>query len=616
MGRKKRALVVDVRPGESEDEALRRSQEQEPTMPIDDLEIESKPSPAKFALNQVAQAAADLTKFVAGGMKATDAVARVMKEHGVPVTSIDVRDVVANPVRTKPLLPTVEAPGLHVIDVEQISESPTNPRKAFDGIDELAASVRMHGVLTPVLVVPSIEDGKPFRLVFGHRRLRAAKKAGLRSLPAVVHAPMSEAEVLEAQLIENCQRQDIEELEEGEGYARLRDVFGYSVDQISVKVGKSKRTVYARIQLAQLVPEARAALNAGKLPPSTALLVARIPTELQARALAGLTQGDEPLSVRQASEYIQTNFMLKLADAPFDTGDDLLVDHHPSCKVCPQRTGNSRDLFADVGAADVCTNPTCFRDKVAAFWSAQTERADAKGFKVLPASVSRPLYRTGKLAFDADYVERNAPCPDDAKRRTWKKLADWVGVEPQVHVAADLNGYPHELYKRSDLDGILKELGVASKAAAAEADATKQPATPEDKARTQSEKKQREARQLVASEVLAQAVAITEKSGMHQPERLRLVVLGLLHALPPKTVCERRGVTEPALEKSVAKMDAKQLQALIFELATADWIGDSWDGFSAELKTIAKVFGADLKTMERDALAAVQLGLTSRKAKA
>src|SRR5689334_19780351 len=165
------------------------------------------------------------------------------------------------------------------IALAAITASKTNPRKRFDqaALDELADSIKRHDVLQPILLRP---NGGPdtYELVAGERRFRAAKAAGLVDIPATVRV-LSDAEVLEIQVVENLQRSDLHELEEAEGYEQLLKCSHpngerYTVDEIAAKVGKSRSYVFARLKLCALCPEARKAFYAGELDASRALLIA------------------------------------------------------------------------------------------------------------------------------------------------------------------------------------------------------------------------------------------------------------------------------------------------------------------------------------------------------
>lgn len=176
------------------------------------------------------------------------------------------------------------------LPLKSIAESPTNPRKHFGDLRELAESIAKKGVLQPILVRPK---GKGYELVAGHRRLRAAAAAGLDVVPAMVRE-MTDEEVLEAQLIENCQRSDIHAMEEAEGYRRLMaSKTGYDAARIAEKVGKSVAYVYDRLKLLSLTPAAQALFLDGKIAAGHAIILARLSPADQARAIG--KPGEGPL---------------------------------------------------------------------------------------------------------------------------------------------------------------------------------------------------------------------------------------------------------------------------------------------------------------------------------
>lgn len=134
------------------------------------------------------------------------------------------------------------------IELQRLAPSPTNPRKTFADLDDLAASIREQGVMQPILVrlwpddypTPEGRDDRPaYEIVAGERRYRAAQLAGLDSIPALVR-PLNTRQVLEAQIVENLQRRDVTELEEAEGYQLMMRDHGYTADQLAEKVGKSR----------------------------------------------------------------------------------------------------------------------------------------------------------------------------------------------------------------------------------------------------------------------------------------------------------------------------------------------------------------------------------------
>jgi len=169
------------------------------------------------------------------------------------------------------------------LPLASIRPSSTNPRQNFDAakLEELAASVKEHGVLQPVLVRA---DGKRYELVAGERRLRAAQMAGLEEIPAIVRE-YTDVQVLEIQVIENLQRDDLHPLEEADGYLKLSKMKGYDVAKIAARIGRSVKYVYDRMKLVSLVKEAREIFLAGRVTPGHAILLARLKPGDQTRAI-------------------------------------------------------------------------------------------------------------------------------------------------------------------------------------------------------------------------------------------------------------------------------------------------------------------------------------------
>jgi ParB family chromosome partitioning protein len=153
---------------------------------------------------------------------------------------------------------------LRNIRLDQIEADPDQPRRVFDEIalDELAISIAEHGVVQPIVVTPY---GGHYRIVAGERRWRAATKAGLEKIPALVRT-LSDQHKLELSLIENLQRQDLNVLETATAYLKLRDQFNLTLDEIGQRVGgKSPSSVSNTLRLLRLPESVRDALAEGKL---------------------------------------------------------------------------------------------------------------------------------------------------------------------------------------------------------------------------------------------------------------------------------------------------------------------------------------------------------------
>jgi ParB/RepB/Spo0J family partition protein len=316
------------------------------------------------------------------------------------------------------------------IALSQIVVSKTNPRKSFDKLkhEELTQSVKLKGVINPILVRP-LDDGG-YEVVAGERRFKAAKAAGLAEIPATVK-PLSDAEALELQVIENNQREDLHPLEEAEGFEALlkckhADGSKYSVDDVAEKIGKSKSYVYKKMKLCDCCQDVRQAFYDGKIDFSKALLLAQVHGEkLQRQALAEITRpwiGGEPMTFRAAHQHVQHTYMLALEKAPFPTKDEKLVAKAGPCTTCPKRTGNAPELFADVKAGDMCTDPQCFSSKREAHHNAERQTAIAAGRTVIGGKEAKKIKPYQHSDLQGGYVSVEQRCWEDSKNRTYGQI--------------------------------------------------------------------------------------------------------------------------------------------------------------------------------------------------
>lgn len=190
------------------------------------------------------------------------------------------------------------------IDIDAIIPNPQQPRTemAEEGLQELAASIREHGVLQP-LIVSSGEQAGQYILIAGERRLRASRLAGLATVPAILRSA-SEQQRLELALIENVQRTDLSALETAEAYQMLTDQFGLSHEEIAARMGKSRVAVSNTLRLLKLATEVRQALAAGKISEGHARALLGLPTHAgQTAALQ--TVLDKEMNVRQTEELVR-----------------------------------------------------------------------------------------------------------------------------------------------------------------------------------------------------------------------------------------------------------------------------------------------------------------------
>lgn len=185
------------------------------------------------------------------------------------------------------LLPPVEtgARGIEEIPLEAIVPSDHQPRKRLDeqALDELAASVKQSGVLQPIVVR---RRGEGYQLVVGERRWRAARRAGLERIPAIIRE-VTDAEALELALVENLLREDLNPLDEAEAYQQLLTEFGWIQEELAQRIGKDRSSVANALRLLRLPPIIQEDLRTGRL------------TMGHARALLGLQTVREQLRLRE-----------------------------------------------------------------------------------------------------------------------------------------------------------------------------------------------------------------------------------------------------------------------------------------------------------------------------
>jgi ParB/RepB/Spo0J family partition protein len=521
----------------------------------------------------------------------------------------------------------------NTVPVDSLVPSTTNPRKAFgqDALDELAKSIREHGIVEPLIVRPRDAKGKGYEIVAGERRWRAAQLAALEEVPVIVRE-LTDKQSLEIQVIENLQRQDLHELEEADGYQQLHEKYGYSIDELAAKVAKSKGHIYARLKLGELGESGRKHFLTGKINASVALLLARIPVpELQDKAAGEVarTAGGSPMSYRDAFDHIQREYMLRLSDGGFSTTDPDLVPSAGPCSTCPKRTGNQRELFADVKSADVCTDPVCFRTKREAAFARAAAAAEASGHKVIAPSASKKLfdryaYAGGGLSHEGaqQYVTLDQNCPQDGKRRNYGAV---LGKRASEHLVLAQNPSTGELVKlipKASLPKLLKDAGVKRPAPAATSSA--------DKKWREEQKKARAVREIAGAvrlAALADVAAAAEKRELGDKELRFLASVflvevnnaggeiadGLLHAIAVrrglakpdakgKHVYQLEHAAEKVLRTNLPKMAGRDLRGFLMELVVASLPERGYDGGPSYSEGFA-FFGIDLKELAKKAAA-------------
>jgi ParB family chromosome partitioning protein len=193
--------------------------------------------------------------------------------------------------------------GVQQVAVELIQRNPRQPRVKFneEELNELAASIREHGVIQPLIVAPNSQG--TFILIAGERRWMASQRAGLRTVPVITRQANNQ-ELLELALIENLQRADLNSLEEAEAFRQLVEDFGLSHDSVAKRVGKSRVAVTNTLRLLGLADVVKQALVDGRLTEGHARALLALSTQ-KAQASAMQTVINLALSVRQTEELIR-----------------------------------------------------------------------------------------------------------------------------------------------------------------------------------------------------------------------------------------------------------------------------------------------------------------------
>jgi ParB/RepB/Spo0J family partition protein len=368
------------------------------------------------------------------------------------------------------------------VPLEDLHDSPFQPRTEYSGIEELAQTIKAEGRIHQALLVrPRVGPlfaGDPdaaagYEIVFGHRRRRAAEQAGLATAPCTVRA-MTDAQVRSAQMVENVARENMSALDEGAGFKAQVDAGDATADEIAQRIGKSRSHVYGRIKLLQLAGAPRAALLAGEIDSEAALLVARLRTpKLQEKALSTIRAHNLSLeeggatSYRRIKSLLAEKFTLRLKEAIFDIEDEVLLPSAGHCIRCPKRTGHAPE-YADLvegttwrwgghqpGSADLCTDPDCWDAKKTAHLKREADKLAASGKAVVTGNKARQ-------ALGAHGDVKGAYLPLDKVKAALAKLPKAGDAKafslPVVHIQDQRTGKIVKAYARADLEatGVMK----------------------------------------------------------------------------------------------------------------------------------------------------------------
>ncbi len=241
-------------------------------------------------------------------------------------------------------------PGVSYVKVSEIKPNPNQPRRNFDSkaLDELSNSINEKGVITPI-TIRQLDKG--YEIIAGERRWRAAKKAKLKSIPSYILNIDSEAEMMEVALIENIQRENLNAIEEAEGYAVLNSKYDLSHEDIAKTIGKKRTTISNALRLLKLPAEIRRSIRDGKISAGHGRAILQKKTINSMRRLWDKII-KESLSVRKAEELVRPKRKKKkekslvVSEAPIREIENELVEiFGTKVKLKPAQIGGSIEII-------------------------------------------------------------------------------------------------------------------------------------------------------------------------------------------------------------------------------------------------------------------------------
>ncbi|MEP7376813.1 MAG: ParB/RepB/Spo0J family partition protein [Chitinophagaceae bacterium] len=249
------------------------------------------------------------------------------------------------------------------IKTDDIDFSPLNYRKYFseDALQAFAEELKQHGIISPLTV--RVINKNSYELVAGERRLRAARIAGLEAVPAAV-VSLTDEQVIEIQLAENLQRENPHPMHEAQAIGQMQQT-GKTIDEIAVRLGKSKQFVYTRLKLLSLIDSFRGMVLANVISLQEALLIAALSAESQAEFFnehCNKWKQQKNFEIHNLDYYLN-QYRYDLKNAPFNTKDKNLVQEVGACSGCPSNSATLKSLFPEMAKQSVCSNKECYNNK-------------------------------------------------------------------------------------------------------------------------------------------------------------------------------------------------------------------------------------------------------------
>lgn len=504
------------------------------------------------------------------------------------------------------------------IPLDQLRESPWNPRQYYPeaAMKELVESMKQSGFRPwlPLMVRP-LDNGDfgEFEIGAGHRRSRAAREAGLISVPCIVRE-MTDEEFLDVLNFDNAGREDVHPLHEAAGWQAWMEKTGKGVADIAARIGQSKEYVYQRLKYASLIDSAREAFLDGKLTDGHAILIARLQPNDQKKALKfceppAWDSARRGPSVRDLAAFIQRGVHLDLSAATFDLSDVTLLAGAGACDSCPKRTKNAPELIlisehGAIDAVDECTDPGCFNMKLVNHIArVKTATREETGRDPIEVSSNWSKAKKGVLSRN-DYQLTEA----DKKGAKLAVIVDGAEAGKVIHVR--LNPAPS-----------------TSSAAS--------PASKVDPVQQEKDRAEREAR-IECERSIRRAILDAIRKKIAPGRNLAKWEIGDLIALALEGVDTRSGVLELcrvrgisvevsgewddapilALEKALPSLSAEEMLRLAIELPVAydfDRSAIARNDPPKKLMDLARSYGIDAVKIRREAEASAKSGPGTRR---
>lgn len=249
------------------------------------------------------------------------------------------------------------------VNTEDIDFSPLNYRKFIseDALQQFAEELKQHGIISPLTLRPVTESR--YELVAGERRLRAARIAGLSTVPAAI-VILTDEQVIEIQLAENLQREDPHPLHEAQAIGQMQRA-GKTIDEIATRLGKSKQFVYTRLKLLSLLEPFQEMVFANVISLQDALQIAALSETSQQEFFdEHCIKWKKDKNFRLYNlDYYLNQYRYDLKSAPFNIKDKKLVSEVGACVGCPSNSASLKTLFPDYAKQAVCSNKECYNNK-------------------------------------------------------------------------------------------------------------------------------------------------------------------------------------------------------------------------------------------------------------